>query len=151
MRVVPLKSDKPHSGPSKAKRAVRRSSCGVLRKGMDPRVAGCGALPAVVQAAHIRPVADDGSDWGGNGIWLCRNHHALFDAGIWSVRPEDLAVVPADGYDLSSLLMDQSDLKHLDAAPFADAVQWRWEWFQERRHSISNRELRTATQPWLSG
>ena len=69
----------------------------------------------------------------------------IVDAGIWSIRPGDLGVVPADGFDMSSLLMDQSDLKHLDAAPFADAVQWRWEWFQERRHSISARGLKTAT------
>ena len=99
------------------------------------RCAVCGALPMVVQAAHIRPVAEDGSDWDGNGIWLCQNHHSLFDAGIWSIRPGDLAVVPADGYDLSSLLMDKSDLKHLSAAPFPDAVEWRWEWFQRRANS----------------
>jgi len=96
------------------------------------RCALCNALPEVVEAAHIRPVADNGSDWGGNGIWLCQNHHALFDAGIWSIRPDDLAVVPVDGYDLSSLLMDKSDLKHLRAAPFPDAVEWRWEWFEGR-------------------
>ena len=95
----------------------------------------CGALPVVVQAAHIRPVAEDGSDWDGNGIWLCQNHHSLFDAGIWSIRPGDLAVVPAAGYDLSSLLMEKSDLKHLSAAPFPDALEWRWEWFQKRTNA----------------
>ena len=102
--------------------------------------------PSSIQTAHIRPVAEDGSDWDGNGIWFCQNDHSLFDAGIWSIRPGDLGVVPADGFDMSSLLMDKSDLKNLDAAPFADAVQWRWERFQERRRTTSIRGLRTATQ-----
>ena len=95
----------------------------------------CGAIPVLVQAAHIRPVAENGSDWDGNGIWLCQNHHSLFDAGIWSIRPGDLAVVPAAEYDLSSLLMDKSDLKHLRATPFPDALEWRWEWFQKRANA----------------
>ena len=95
----------------------------------------CGAISVLVQAAHIRPVAENGSDWDGNGIWLCQNQHSLFDAGIWSIRPGGLAVVPAAGYDLSSLLMDKSDLKHLSATPFPDALEWRWEWFQNRANA----------------
>ena len=102
---------------------------------MDPSVVRFVAIPVLVQAAHIRPVAENGSDWDGNGIWLCQNHHSLFDAGIWSIRPGDLAVVPAAGYDLSSLLMDKSDLKHLSATPFPDALEWRWEWFQKRANA----------------
>ena len=102
---------------------------------MEPSVVRFVAIPVLVQAAHIRPVAENGSDWDGNGIWLCQNQHSLFDAGTWSIRPGDLAVVPAAGYDPSSLLMDKSDLKHLSATPFPDALEWRWEWFQKRANA----------------
>ena len=38
----------------------------------------CDALKEVIEAAHIFHVADNGSDWTGNGILLCTLHHALF-------------------------------------------------------------------------
>lgn len=105
----------------------------VLERYGPKRCAVCGALSEVVQAAHIRPVSDNGSDWGGNGIWLCQNHHALFDAGVWSIRPDDHSVVAADGYETSSLLMEKSDVRHLSSLPFPDALEWRWKWFHDRQ------------------
>ena len=115
------------------KRSQTLFSRRVLERYGPKRCAVCGALSEVVQAAHIRPVSDNGSDWGGNGIWLCQNHHSLFDAGVWSIRPDDHSVVAADGYKTSSLLMEKFDLRHLSSLPFPDALEWRWKWFQDRQ------------------
>ena len=44
---------------------------------------------ALLQAAHVIPVADPrSSDHPSNGVRLCRNCHALFDAGILLIRPD---------------------------------------------------------------
>jgi tetratricopeptide (TPR) repeat protein len=56
-----------------------------------------------VEAAHIQPVADDGSDEIVNGIALCRLHHWAFDEG-WISISEDYTILvknapDANGYD----------------------------------------------------
>ncbi|WP_082699124.1 HNH endonuclease [Arthrobacter sp. EPSL27] len=45
-------------------------------------------LPAVLQAAHIRPVASDGSDLVGNGLCLRSDVHTLFDSNRIRIRPD---------------------------------------------------------------
>ena len=72
-------------------------------------------------------MSDDGSDWGGNGLLLCRNHHALYDLGKWCLNPEQLEVVPASGQDLSTLQVNRSNVRHLKQGPDRLAVLWRWE------------------------
>ena len=63
----------------------------------------CGAPAEIIEAEHIVPVSDNGSDDSGNGLLLCRNHHALFDMGKWCLDPTSLDVIPAIGRDLSRL------------------------------------------------
>jgi hypothetical protein len=55
-----------------------------------PGCAICGlrTRPAL-EGAHIIPVADEhSSDHPSNGVRLCRNCHALFDAGFLLIRPD---------------------------------------------------------------
>ena len=91
----------------------------------------CDALPEIIEAAHIRPVADNGSDWGGNGIWLCRNHHSLFDLNKWCIDPAYLEVVPDENCDLSSLQIMRSNIRHIKNTPDQEALKWRWEKFNK--------------------
>ncbi|MGH7616809.1 MAG: HNH endonuclease [Gemmatimonadaceae bacterium] len=50
---------------------------------------------ALLHAAHIVPVADPrSSDHPSNGLLLCRNCHALFDAGLLLVRPDYTVEIP---------------------------------------------------------
>jgi len=53
----------------------------VVRRYGNKRCALCDAPSEVIEAAHIVPVSKNGSDDSGNGLLLCRNHHAFFDMG----------------------------------------------------------------------
>lgn len=44
----------------------------------------------ILQAAHIRAVADKGSDAVENGICLCANHHLMFDKGLLKIKHKTL-------------------------------------------------------------
>lgn len=52
----------------------------VLQRDKFCQVCGCGNQ-YILEAAHIVPVKDYGSDDVQNGICLCRNHHKMFDTG----------------------------------------------------------------------
>jgi len=108
------------------KRSQAAFRAAVIARYGERRCCLCDASPEVIEAAHIVPVSDDGSDWGGNGLLLCRNHHALYDLGRWCLDPEQLEVVPATGYDLTSLQVQRSNLRHLKQAPDEEALRWRW-------------------------
>ena len=95
------------------KRSQAAFRAAVLSRYGERRCCLCDAPPEVIEAAHIVPVSDDGSDWGGNGLLLCRNHHALYDLGKWCLDPAQLEVVPASGQDLSTLQVHRSNVRHL--------------------------------------
>jgi len=117
------------------KRSQAAFRAAVISRYGDRRCCLCDAPPEVIEAAHIVPVSNDGSDWGGNGLLLCRNHHALYDLGRWCLDPDDLEVVPAFGHDLTTLQVQRSNLRHLKQAPDEDALRWRWQVFSGRRES----------------
>ena len=86
----------------------------------------CDAPKEVIEAAHIIPVADNGGDWFGNGILLCRNHHALFDKHKWTIDPTSLEIIPKSDFDLRSLQVIRSNIRHLKHSPGKEALDWRW-------------------------
>ena len=91
----------------------------------------CDALPEVIEAAHIRPVKDNGGDQSGNGIWLCRNHHSLFDLNKWSIDPKYLEIIPNNQNSLNSLQIMRSNIRHLKYSPSKEALEWRWKKFNK--------------------
>lgn len=56
----------------------------------------CGFGAGIIEAAHVRPVADGGPDTVTNGIGLCPTHHRLFDKGFILISPGALAVTAND-------------------------------------------------------
>ena len=46
----------------------------------------------MLEAAHIRAVADGGDDSTDNGILLCRNHHKMYDEGIIEIAGDSLII-----------------------------------------------------------
>jgi hypothetical protein len=74
----------------------------LLEKLGEKKCAFCNCeIPQIIQGAHIWPVSEikkqnqltedeklmEGSV-GDNGIWLCQNHHKLFDVNLISLQPE---------------------------------------------------------------
>ena len=47
-------------------------------------VCGC-KEPTILEAAHIKGVAEGGDDSTDNGMCLCRNHHKLYDAALLDI------------------------------------------------------------------
>jgi putative restriction endonuclease len=57
------------------------------------RCAMCSIQLKLVDAAHIVPVSENGSDATNNGIALCALHHRAFDRGLVTVDPEYRVIV----------------------------------------------------------
>tara|TARA_Y100000588_G_C13508028_1_gene608181 strand:+ start:247 stop:495 length:249 start_codon:yes stop_codon:yes gene_type:complete len=79
----------------------------------------------MLQAAHIVPKEFDGTDDPRNGLMLCANHHAAFDANLFAIDPDTLEVLPRTGNTLSNLQISQQTLQHLDNRPATEALKIR--------------------------
>src|SRR5262249_31073929 len=83
-------------------------------------------LKELLDAAHIRGVAEKGSDDPRNGIIFCKNHHAAFDAGLFNVQPDTGRVIFRNGVSAEQLGVSVLGLTE-QVRPHIDALQWRWE------------------------
>ena len=92
----------------------------------------CDAPKEVIEAAHIVPVENDGSDWDQNGLLLCKNHHSLFDKELWAIDPDYFEIIPYKNNDLSKMQIFRSNLRHLKVKPAQEGLIWRWESFQKK-------------------
>jgi len=94
-----------------------------------PQCAVCDIIVLeMLEAAHIRPVEQLGSDDARNGLVLCANHHRAFDEGLFSFDPDSLAVVfPHGGGDPQLLGISKYSLAHLGKPPHRHALAWSWE------------------------
>lgn len=86
-------------------------------------------IPQLLQAAHIIPKKDNGSDDPRNGIVLCANHHIAFDLGLFSINPDNYALIFKDGVNKQALNISKDNLNHLQYKPHLDALKWRWRKF----------------------
>ncbi len=50
-------------------------------------------LTVCLEAAHIKPVAEGGSDHIGNGILLHKGLHAAFDTFLFTINPDSLEII----------------------------------------------------------
>ena len=99
--------------------------------GMKCAVCGIKHKP-VIEAAHIFPKANNGSDHPGNGIPLCANHHALFD-NYWFTINTKMDIIPADGLTLSDLQISCKDIKGIRNRPNEVALAERYKLFQKHK------------------
>ena len=60
-------------------------------------------IPQLLEAAHIRPVEQDGSDHAGNGFPLCPTHHLAFDRHFFCIDSQSGEILCAPGMSLSRL------------------------------------------------
>jgi hypothetical protein len=112
----------------------------------------CAVCPMQVRplldAAHIRGVADKGSDDCRNGLILCKNHHSAFDAGLMSFHPETGVVVLHKGITVEQLGLTTLTLSEA-VRPHIDALRWRWERFgcdDAARASAGQAEHQASTE-----
>jgi putative restriction endonuclease len=94
-----------------------------------PRCAVCGMdVAKVLDAAHIRPRNQRGSDDPRNGLVLCAVHHRALDAGLFAVEPTTLEICfTRSGPDVEALRIRYPSLGHLRRKPHPEALQWRWQ------------------------
>jgi hypothetical protein len=129
------------NGPTTALQAirVRRGQTRfrhLLRSRYGNRCAMSGeTLLDVLEAAHIRAVADGGLHAADNGLLLRADLHTLFDLDLVGIHPADLSIhlhesLHGTGYEI--LLADQCLQIQNDIAPNRDALGHRWARFLHR-------------------
>jgi hypothetical protein len=125
--------------PAGGTRAVRDVRFKAFISDHYTECAVCGiAVPAILEAAHIIPVADErSSDHPSNGLCLCRNCHGLYDAALLKIRPDyslkvtdkfrRIAASDAAAYDAESrrnLRLPDLDPQYL---PDAEKLRYRYD------------------------
>lgn len=98
----------------------------MTRQGACCAACGLDIAPAL-RVVRLIPLEEGGVDEPGNGVVLCATHAAMFDAGLFRIRPDDLALVPTPPYDLAGLEIRHESLDHLPQRLHAEALAWRWE------------------------
>jgi hypothetical protein len=82
-------------------------------------------LPDLLDAAHIIPKGQNGTDDPRNGIVLCAIHHRALDAGLFHIDPNSLKIYYNDsGPNANMLRITRDDLHHLKALPHPIALSW---------------------------
>jgi putative restriction endonuclease len=85
----------------------------------------------LLDAAHLRPYRDRGSNDPRNGLVFCATHHRAFDKRLFGIRPSTRELVyRSNGPRASDLAITRSSLDHLPAIPHRDALEWCWEKFE---------------------
>lgn len=86
----------------------------------------------LLDAAHLRPKKEYGSDDPRNGLVLCASHHRALDAGLFAIEPSSLRIrCTTSGPDADSLRIEYSTLEHLPRKPHEKALEWLWHRWQE--------------------
>lgn len=89
------------------------------------------AVPQMLDAAHLVPVANNGSDDPSNGLPLNAALHRAFDAGLFAINPDTLLVeTRANGPTMQDLGITAPAIDHLPQQPARAALEWRYNWWR---------------------
>lgn len=93
-------------------------------------ITGCSVVEAL-EAAHIQPVSENGSDELGNGLLLRGDLHRLFDAHLVAIEPENLTIAISKNLvaDYGGLIGKKIKLHSKNQ--FSEALTKRWKVFQK--------------------
>ena len=90
------------------------------------------AVMGLLDAAHLRPYRDKGSNDERNGIVFCATHHRAFDKRLFAIDPSSFTIVFAAGIAAPGELGIMRDsIQHLPALPHRSALVWCWEKFTQ--------------------
>ncbi|MFJ9648739.1 HNH endonuclease [Streptomyces sp. NPDC004244] len=91
------------------------------------------AVPQMIEAAHLRPIPEDGSDDPRNGLPLSAGLHRAFDAHLFAIHPDTLDVeTRPGGPSIEDLHISTPHLRGLARRPHREALEWRYERWTER-------------------
>lgn len=90
-------------------------------------------LAELLDAAHLVPKSDSGSDDPQNGIVLCSLHHRALDRGLFVIHPEKLTLIPQKhGPSLERLKITKTKITHLLQLPHRDALEIAWNFWTSK-------------------
>lgn len=118
--------------PKEKYAATRRPSQTAFRikvmRRYGPRCAVCNiSVIELLDAAHLVPVAEGGTDDPRNGMPLCALHHRALDKGLFSIDPASYLIVTSpNGPSKTDLAITKQDINHLKAAPHEAALSHCW-------------------------
>ncbi|SEO57744.1 putative restriction endonuclease [Actinacidiphila rubida] len=86
----------------------------------------------MLEAAHLRPVADDGTNDPRNGLPLNAALHRAYDAYLFAFDPDTLDVLTVPGGPtIADLHITTPHLRGLSRPPHGEALRWRHqEWLK---------------------
>lgn len=111
-----------------------------VEKRYDLKCAVCSITHnSLLHAAHIIPKdAKYTSDNERNGLILCQNHHAAFDAYLFGIHPKTLQILyPPNGPTKSALKIETDLLAPKRNLPDIVTLHWRFKEFQRRISDFS--------------
>ena len=89
----------------------------------------------MLEAAHVVPVSEGGSDDPRNGLLLSASHHRAFDRHLWSINPATLAIETSPhGPSLERMKISRRSVEHLadmGCLPHKDALEINYESFRK--------------------
>lgn len=93
----------------------------------------------MLEAAHLRPVADDGTNDPRNGIPLNAALHRAFDAHLFAFHPTTLEVVTRrEGPTPAQLGITTPNLRGLARQPHEEALRWRYDEWRRQTGAASS-------------
>jgi hypothetical protein len=98
-------------------------------------------VPLALDAAHIVPKGEEGSDDPRNGIVLCAVHHRMYDANAFAFEPNSLNVILRSEYSKDWLRIKNGTINHLAEQPHLKALEWRWKRFQNKVSAVNQKLL----------
>jgi len=86
----------------------------------------------LLDAAHLVPKSEFGTDDPRNGVVLCALHHRAFDRGLFAIEPETLRIVQhPNGPTLERMGVVENSISHLPQLPHEDAIRAAWETWEK--------------------
>lgn len=84
----------------------------------------------MLDAAHIVPVSEKGSDHPRNSLLLNSAVHRAFDSHFWAIEPDTLRLASRKiGPSLIQMKINRQSISHLEAKPHPEALEIRWDSF----------------------
>ncbi len=101
-------------------------------------------IPEALDAAHLCPRTEAGSNDARNGLVLCAVHHRAFDAGLFGFEPVTFGLrYRPSGPDAAMLRIGRAGLEHLAHQPHREALEWCWRRWNQRHTVAENRPTGT--------